>query len=104
MNFEISAAEVAEALRGGKTKLIDVRTEEEYAVARIVGAQLITQELVEEMKSWPKDTPIVFHCHRGFRSLDAATFFAAQGFTNVKSMTGGIDAWSQLVDPSVPRY
>ena len=53
---------------------------------------------------WPQDTPIVFDCHHGQRSLDAASYFAGHGFTEVRSMTGGIDAWAVEVDPSVPRY
>ena len=53
---------------------------------------------------WPKHTPIVFCCHLGQRSLDAASYFAGHGFTEVRSMTGGLDAWSTEVDPSVPRY
>ena len=52
----------------------------------------------------PKDTPIVFHCHLGQRSLDAASYFAGHGFKNVRSMTGGIDAWSSEVDESILRY
>ena len=56
------------------------------------------------MMSWSKDTPIVFYCHLGERSLDAASYFAAHGFSNARSMTGGIDAWSLEVDPAAPRY
>ena len=48
--------------------------------------------------------PIVFYCHVGARSLDAAAYYAGHGFKNVRSMTGGIDAWSSEVDESVPRY
>jgi hypothetical protein len=47
---------------------------------------------------------MVFFCHTGVRSMDAASYFAGHGFTNAKSMTGGIDAWSQTVDTSIPRY
>ncbi len=85
-------------------RLIDVRTPEEWEMARIPGAVLITEDLAREIIGWPKKTPIVFYCHRGERSLDAAAYFAGHGFTNVKSMTGGIDAWSIAVEPTVPRY
>lgn len=52
-----------------------------------------------------KERPIiVFYCHHGRRSLDAASYFAEHGFTNVHSMTGAIDAWSIEVDSSVPCY
>jgi Rhodanese-like domain len=52
----------------------------------------------------PKDTPVVFHCHHGQRSLDAASYLAGHGFKNARSLTGGIEAWSIEVDASVPRY
>ena len=49
-------------------------------------------------------TPIVFQCHHGIRSQHAAEYFREQGFTTLYNLQGGIDAWSLLVDPSVPRY
>lgn len=86
-------------------KLIDVRGPEEIAVAKIEGAMPASQELVQEMmSSWSKDTPIVTQCHHGLRSLDAASYLIGHGFTNVRSLTGGIDAWSVEIDPSIPRY
>ena len=51
-----------------------------------------------------KDTPLVFYCHHGPRSQQAADFFCSHGFRNVYNLDGGIDAWSAEVDPSVPRY
>ncbi len=100
-----SPVNVAAALKGAAPpRLIDVRTPVEWQTAKIGGAALLTEELAREIPEWPKETPIVFYCHHGERSLDAAAYFAGHGFTNVKSMTGGIDAWSIAVDPSVPRY
>lgn len=103
--LQISPADVA-AMVQGKTppRLIDVRTEQEWALARIQGATLNTEDLAQEMMRWPKDTPIIFYCHFGQRSVDAASYFAGHSFSNVRSMTGGIDAWSLSVDSSVPRY
>jgi rhodanese-related sulfurtransferase len=103
--IQVTPAEVSAALKSDKPpRLIDVRTPQEWEMAKIPGAQLITEELSYEIMNWPKDTPMVFHCHHGQRSMDAASYFAGHGFTNAKSMTGGIDAWSETVDPSVPRY
>jgi rhodanese-related sulfurtransferase len=104
--LEISPEALAEALKSGQTiHLLDVRTPEEHAIARIDGARLVTDALAQEIvEQWPKDTPIVVHCHVGQRSREAATFLVDHGFTKVKSLTGGIDAWSQRVDPTVPRY
>ena len=103
--MEISPQEVQEALLANSIRLIDVRGEDEWNTARIEGATLASKNLVDEMTtSWEKDTPIVFYCHSGVRSLCAVRFFAEKGFTNVKSMAGGIDAWSLSIDPDVPRY
>lgn len=103
--LQAAPADVDKAMKNGpRPRLIDVRTRPELEMAMIPGAEVITEELSHEMMGWPKDAPIVFVCHTGVRSLDAASYFAGHGFTNVKSLTGGIDAWSRLVDSSVPRY
>jgi rhodanese-related sulfurtransferase len=105
--IRINPKDVAEALKNGngsKPRLIDVRTPEEFKLAHIEGSNLITEELAQEIYSWPKDTSIVFFCHHGQRSMDAAAYFAGHGYVNAKSMAGGIDAWSQEVDSQVPRY
>ena len=51
-----------------------------------------------------RQTPLVFQCHHGMRSQQAAEYFRQAGFRNLSNLRGGIEAWSQLVDPSVPRY
>ncbi len=103
--IQMSPVDVAAALKSKlPPRLVDVRTREEWALARIQGATLNTEELAQEMMRLPRDTPIVFHCHLGQRSLDAASYFTGHGFKNVRSMTGGIDAWSSEVDESIPRY
>jgi rhodanese-related sulfurtransferase len=103
---QILPEEVAERLRAGdQVPLIDVRSREEWDAVHIDGATFFTQELMQEMMSeWPKDREIIFVCHHGVRSLDAASYFAGHGFEHVRSMTGGIDAWSVEVDPDLPRY
>ena len=104
-HVQVSAQDAAATLRSTTPpRLVDVRTPEEWELARIEGATLISEELAQQMTSWPKDTPIVFYCHLGERSLDAASYFAGHGFSNARSMSGGIDAWSLEVDPAVPRY
>jgi rhodanese-related sulfurtransferase len=103
---QISPEEVGERLRSGEqVPLIDVRSREEWDAVHIDGATFFTQELMQEiMSEWPKDREIIFVCHHGVRSLDAASYFAGHGFQHVRSMTGGIDAWSVAVDPDLPRY
>lgn len=84
--------------------LFDVRTEAERKIAKIDGARLLDREAEEEIEGMDKAATLVFQCHHGIRSHAAAERFAAQGFRNVYNLLGGIDAWSQAVDPSVPRY
>ena len=104
-SMQLQPLDVAVALTDESSlRLVDVRTPEEWGVARIPGATLITEELARELMRLPRDTAIVFFCHVGERSLDAAAYYAGHGFKNVWSMTGGIDAWSSEVDVSVPRY
>jgi len=89
---------------GAPIHLFDVRTPEERAIAHIPGARLLDEEATRAIARLDRATPLVFHCHHGGRSHAAAEHFAAQGFLNVANVVGGIDAWSQEVDPSVPRY
>jgi rhodanese-related sulfurtransferase len=104
-DLETTPRETLELLKAGKIKLLDVRTPEEYAIAKVEGSILVDQSVAQEiMQSWPKDTQIVTICHHGMRSLDAAAYLRGHGFANTKSMMGGIDAWSVQIDPSIPRY
>jgi rhodanese-related sulfurtransferase len=104
-DLEITPRETAELLKEGKIKLVDVRSAQEYAIASVPGSVLADQNLAQEiLQTWPKDTAIVTMCHHGMRSLDAAAFLRGHGFTNTRSMSGGIDAWALQIDDSIPRY
>jgi len=102
----ISPRDLAKILTSGeKVKLLDVRSEMEYQMLHIDGATLATRPLVEEIfTKWPKETAIVVYDHFGKAGLDAAHAMAGRGFTQVKYLEGGIDAWSKDVDPLIPRY
>ena len=102
----LSPKELAQRLKAGdKLQLLDVRSDPEYQVLHIEGSRLATRKLLDELfSSWPKDTPIVLYDHFGNRGLDAAHVLTLRGFTAVRALRGGIDAWSQEVDPLVPRY
>ena len=104
--MKIGAKELKGLLDGGTSvRLIDVREPWEYDIAHIEGAELLSRDLVQEiMEEWPKDTLMVFSCHRGVRSLDAASYFVGHGFSNVRSLEGGIDAWATDVDTAMARY
>jgi molybdopterin/thiamine biosynthesis adenylyltransferase/rhodanese-related sulfurtransferase len=86
-------------------ELIDVREPFEFQIARIDGATLIPLgEIAERADELQREEPIVIHCHSGRRSAQAVRLLQQRGFTNVYNLEGGIDAWSDLIDPSVPRY
>jgi monothiol glutaredoxin len=85
-------------------ELVDVRTEEERSWARIDRFRLLDQAYHDALLEMDRETPIVFQCHHGVRSQQAAEYFRREGFRHLFNLAGGIDAWSRLVDPSVPRY
>jgi monothiol glutaredoxin len=102
---QTSAAQIKAWMDAGEPmRLLDVRTPAEHATAHIEGSTLVTGENIDGLMTLPKDTKLVFHCHHGMRSYQAAQHFAQQGFRNLHNMVGGIDAWSTEVDESVPRY
>lgn len=92
---------------GEPVYLLDVRQPEEYEYCRIEGSHLIPLDELPrragEVKP-PTGATVVVYCHHGIRSLSGAAILQQFGAENVFSMAGGIDAWSQVVDPSVPRY
>ena len=107
MDYEISVDTLRQLLTSANPPLLlDVRDEWEHATAHIPGAKLIPmseipgrahQELDEEQH-------IAVLCHHGARSLSVTHWLRQQGFEQAQSVSGGIDAWSQQIDPSVPRY
>lgn len=102
---QLSAPELKALIDSGATlELIDVRTEEECAMARIDGFRLLDQSYHDALIQLDRATPMVFQCHLGVRSQQAARYFQSLGFSNLVNLQGGIDAWSLTVDPSVPRY
>jgi monothiol glutaredoxin len=102
---EIEPGAVLEWQKAGVPfEFVDVRTPEERAKAVIPGSELMTLEEEQRLSRLPKDTTIVFTCHHGGRSLQAAQRFLEQGFTRVYNLRGGIDAWALQVDNSIPRY
>ncbi|MDB6038547.1 MAG: molybdopterin-synthase sulfurylase [Verrucomicrobiales bacterium] len=92
-------------LKGTPVRLLDIRSREEWDGARIEGSVLFSQEVLQEMlMRWPKEETVVIYDHLGKRSMDAAAYFLGHGFSNVRSLSGGIDAWSTEADPNVRRY
>jgi rhodanese-related sulfurtransferase len=107
--WEVHPTEVKKCLDSGEDLLLlDVRQLKEWNYAKIEGATLVPMTELEEKAKTElasmKNRRIVTYCHVGGRSLRAAAFLRHLGFENVHSMAGGIEAWSLIVDPAVPRY
>lgn len=102
----IEAVQVKEKLdRGDDFLLIDVREPHEYQIARIPGAKLIPLgELPKHLNELDREAEIVAHCKSGARSQKAVDLMKQNGFKNVRNMIGGITAWSDKVDQTVPKY
>jgi monothiol glutaredoxin len=101
----MSVAELKSLIDSGERfEFLDVRTPEETARASVAGSILLSESEAMRIEGLAKDTKLVFICHHGPRGDAACEQFIGRGFTNVWNVTGGIDAWSQEIDPSVPRY
>jgi rhodanese-related sulfurtransferase len=106
--LEMDCRSVKSWIDSGKSFLfLDCRETDECAVSRIAGTSSIpmseiTHRIVE-LEPY-RDSPIIVHCHHGGRSMRVTNWLRQQGFAQVTNMSGGIDEWSQSIDPSVPRY
>lgn len=103
---DISPIDVKARLdRGDDFQLIDVREVFEHQICSIPQAKLIPLgELTKRLNEIDPSRDVVVHCKMGGRSAKAADLLRANGYTNVLNMTGGILAWSDKVDPKVPKY
>ena len=103
----IAPAEAARKVAAGELLLVDVRPAAERDQASVnVPFRTLDREDggAAELEQLPKDTAIAFLCHSGQRSGKAAEHFRGLGFTEVYNVAGGIDAWAQDVDTTIPRY
>ena len=106
MLSNLTPAEIRDALATRTDLLlVDVREPAEYAIAHIEGATLMPMQTIpEQLATLPRDREIILHCHHGMRSEMAGNFLLAQGFSRVSHMVGGIDRWSDDVDPAIVKY
>ncbi|HHP7232809.1 MAG TPA: rhodanese-like domain-containing protein [Xenococcaceae cyanobacterium] len=107
---EISVAELAQILKEEQPRqFIDVREPEELAIAEVEGFELLP---LSQYQQWAETIGVRFDsevetivmCHHGVRSAQMCQWLINQGFTKVKNVAGGIDAYSTMIDPSIPRY
>ena len=102
--------EALHALREGQAPhtVLDVRQPEELELCALPGALHIPMGDVparlEELRALDPSVPLVVLCHHGVRSLRVALYLQHEGLGHACSLRGGIDLWSTLIDPKVPRY
>ena len=106
LEFEVSPTDAASLLRENKARFIDVREPWEVATAHIEGAVTIPMGDVPSRahQELDPDERLVVFCHAGVRSMNVTVWLRNQGFEQVQSLRGGIDAWSLEVDPKITRY
>lgn len=107
--LELAPLEVQARLNNGEPiALIDVREPEEFAIAKIIGAELIPMQSIpsqlQRLEAAADTRSLAVICHHGVRSLNVVVWLRRQGVENCFSVAGGIDRWSCEVDPTVPRY
>ena len=101
---QMTVQELSERMKAGNVTIVDVRGESERTRAFIDGSWVLDRETMTKLEAMPKDTGLAFLCHHGNASQGAAEYFRKQGFTDVSNVSGGINAWSLEIDPSVPTY
>ncbi len=104
---EVSLQEMKKALDTPSLgiRVIDVREPDEQQIARIAGVPLVPlSTLPQRFTDLDPNVQYYIHCKSGVRSLKALRFLREQGFKYVKSVKGGINGWSDEIDPSVPKY
>ena len=105
-SIETAVAELKKKLDSKEAfTLLDVREPHEVQIGKIPGSRLIPLgDLEKRASELDKTSEIIVHCKSGGRSSKAVDYLRKAGFTNVKNLTGGILAWSEKIDPSVPKY
>jgi sulfur-carrier protein adenylyltransferase/sulfurtransferase len=108
LEFEIDPLELKDRLdRGEALELVDVREPFEWRIANLgeYGARLIPMgDLEERLEELDHQREVVVYCRSGARSADVVRFLRSQGYDRARNLRGGILAWGEAVDPSVPRY
>lgn len=104
--LEISVEELKERMDAGEPPvLVDVRRPDEVAICKLPDSMLIPMDQIPgSLDELDPDHDLVIYCHHGIRSLNVTLFLRARGYPRVRSLAGGIDRWSDVIDPTVPKY
>jgi len=107
-NLEITARELKDRIdQGNAPFILDIREPAEVGICALNnGSHIPMQQLPERFQELNdyKDKDLVVYCHFGGRSAKCAEFLRAKGYKSVLNLTGGISAWTDQVDPNMPRY
>lgn len=103
---DVEPRQVAERMRSSQPPvLVDVREDWERGIAALPGSVHIAMgQIPQRLSELPRDREIVLYCHHGGRSRQVAQWLEWQGYDRLANLQGGIDEWSQTVDPEIPRY
>ena len=105
---QLSVTDLAAWLADGSREppqVLDVREEQEWAICRIEGSQLMPMNTVpSRLQDLDPERPLVCVCHHGGRSMQVAIFLERNGFPDIYNLSGGVDAWALEVDPKMARY
>lgn len=109
VGFELEADDVSALLpsiAAGSLRLIDCREQDEWDFNHLPHALLYPLSRFAESAPAIIETnlPVIIYCHHGIRSLQATSWLRSRGLEQSWSMKGGIDTWSERIDPKVPRY
>jgi sulfur-carrier protein adenylyltransferase/sulfurtransferase len=106
--FELEVAELKERLdRGEAIRLVDVREPFEWRIANLgaYGASMIPLgDVPDRLDELDPDGEIILYCRSGARSADVTRYLRSLGYAGARNLRGGILAWSEEIDPSIPRY
>jgi monothiol glutaredoxin len=101
---QMTVQELAKKLEEGNFTLVDIRGDEERARAFIEGAEVLTREVMEKLEQMQQDSEIAFICQHGNASQGAAEYFRKKGFTKISNVAGGVQAWAQEINTSLPAF
>ncbi len=102
---EITVEQLAEMRKKNEPHtLIDVREANEYQIANIGGTLIPLSQLQQRAGEIPHEGRVVVHCKMGGRSAQAVEYLRSIGYNNVENLAGGLNAWADKIDPSVPKY
>jgi rhodanese-related sulfurtransferase len=103
--FDIDVRELKRRLDAGESlPILDVREPEEFRLVNLGGQLMPFGILPVRMDELERTAELIVVCHHGNRSWVATELLRKNGFARARNLAGGIDAWSRLIDPSVPRY